>query len=81
LLLYISNLITMKTKNNYELVCASKFEEFFYTKDGMPVSEGSPVGVDITTHDNGSPGEPPSIRVDFKLFDDIYWNPPFGEHD
>ena len=69
----------MKTKNNYELVCASKFEEFFYTKMTCLSARDLPVGVDITTHDNGSPGEPPSIRVDFKLFDDIYWNPPFEE--
>ena len=66
----------MKTKNNYELVCASKFEEFFYTKDDMPVSDGSPVGVDITIYHRGNLDEPPHTEVKFELFDDIYWNPP-----
>ena len=63
--------------NNYELVCASEFEEFFYIEDDMPVSEGSPVGVDITHYKNGSPNESASVEVSFMFFDNIYWNPTF----
>ena len=39
---------------SYELVYASKFPEFFYKADNSLVSEHTPVGVDITTQDNGS---------------------------
>jgi len=63
----------------YELVYASDFEEFFYTDNDEPVSEHTPVGVDITINHRGSPGEPPYPEVEFKLFDDIYWNPKFNK--
>lgn len=61
----------------YELVHASKFPEFFYKADNSLVSEHTPVGVDITIQDRGSLDEPPSTEVQFKLFNDIYWNPDF----
>jgi hypothetical protein len=47
-----------------ELVYASEFEEFFYKENDMSVSEGNPVGVYIDI-DN---------RIEFFLFDDIYWD-------
>ena len=62
---------------SYELVYASKFPEFFYKADNSLVSEHTPVGVDITIEDRGSLDEPPSTEVQFKLFNDIYWNPDF----
>jgi len=65
--------------NKYELVCASDFEEFFYKEDDIAVSEGSPVGVDITIFHKGNPNEQPYTEVNFELFDDIYWNPQFQE--
>ena len=54
---------------NCELVYASDFEEFFYKEDDMPVSEGQPVGVEITKEydDDRLP-----MEVEFILFDDIY---------
>ena len=60
---------------SYELIYASDYEEFFYIEDDMPVSEGSPVGFEVTVKDRGSPDTPSSIEVQFKLFDHIYWNP------
>jgi len=66
-------------KNTYELIYASDFEEFFYEEDDVAVSEGAPVGVDITIKDTGSPDEGPSTEVKFELFDGIYWNPQFEE--
>lgn len=30
-----------------ELIYASDYEEFFYEEDGMPVSEGQPVGIEL----------------------------------
>jgi len=66
---------------SYELIYASDFEEFFYTGNDELVSEHTPVGVDITINHRGNLDEPPYTEVKFKLFDDIYWNPPFGEHD
>jgi hypothetical protein len=60
---------------SYELIYASNYEEFFYTEDDMPVSEGSPVGFETTVKDVGSPDTPSSIEVQFHLFDHIYWNP------
>lgn len=62
---------------SYELVYASKFPEFFYKADQGVVSEHTPVGVDITIEHKGSPSEPPSTEVQFKLFDNIYWSPDF----
>ena len=54
---------------NCELVYASDFEEFFYKDDDMAVSEGQPVGVEITKeHDD----DRLSIEVEFILFDYIY---------
>ena len=66
-------------KNTYELIYASDFEEFFYEEDDVAVSEGAPVGVEITIQDSGSPNEQPSTEVKFELFDGIYWNPQFEE--
>lgn len=66
-------------KNTYELVYASDFEEFFYEEDDIAVSEGSPVGVEITIQDRGNLDEKPSTEVKFELFDGIYWNPQFEE--
>lgn len=65
--------------NTYELVYASDFEEFFYTEDNEPVSEHTPVGVDITINHRGSLDDPPYTEVKFQLFDDIYWNPQFDK--
>lgn len=48
---------------NCELIYASKYEEFFYQADDMPVTEGQPIGVEIERED----------KVDFILFNDIYW--------
>ena len=48
-----------------DIVCASDYEEFFYTNNDEPVSEGEPVGLDV---DNGD-------KVDFVLFSNVYWNP------
>ena len=39
-------------------------EEFFYIEDGLPVSPGQPVGVDI---DRGN-------IVEFILFDTVFWS-------
>lgn len=60
---------------SYELIYASDYEEFFYVEDDMPVSEGNPVGFEMTVEDRGNPDTPPSIEVQLKLFDHIYWNP------
>ena len=68
-------------KKTYELVHASSFKEFFYTENNEPVSEHTPVGVDITINHRGNLDESPHTEVKFELFDDIYWNPPFGECD
>lgn len=54
---------------NCELVYASNFEEFFYVDDNMPVSEGQPVGVEITKEYDDDRF---SIEVEFILFDYIY---------
>ena len=48
-----------------DLIYSSDFEEFFYVKDDLPVSEGQPVGVDMECGD----------EVRFILFNDIYWSP------
>lgn len=64
-------------KNIYELVYASDFEEFFYTDSDDPVSEHTPVGVDIAINHVGNLDEPPHTEVKFELFDNIYWNPKF----
>jgi hypothetical protein len=54
---------------NSELVYASDFEEFFYVDDDMPVSEGQPVGVEISNeHDDARM----FTEVTFILFDYIY---------
>lgn len=66
-------------KNKYELIYASDFEEFFYEEDDIAVSEGAPIGVEISVTDRGSPDEFPSTEVKFELFDGIYWNPQFEE--
>lgn len=54
---------------NCELVYASDFEEFFYVDDDMPVSEGQPVGVEISREYDD---DRLSIEVEFILFDEIY---------
>ena len=54
---------------NCELVYASDFEEFFYVDDDTPVSEGQPVGVEITREYDD---DRLSIEVEFILFDYIY---------
>lgn len=64
-------------KNTYELVYASDFEEFFHTDSDEPVSEHTPVGVDITINHRGNLDEAPYTEVKFELFNDIYWNPQF----
>lgn len=61
----------------YELVYASDFEEFFYVDSDEPVSEHTPVGIDITIYHRGSPAEHPHTEVKFQLLDEIYWNPQF----
>jgi hypothetical protein len=66
-------------KNTYELVYASDFEEFFYEEDDIAVSEGAPVGIEITIQDPGSPDKKPSTEVEFQLLNGIYWNPQFEE--
>lgn len=48
-----------------ELVYASNIEEFFYSDNDMPVSEGNPVGVDVELED----------EVQLVLFEDVYWQP------
>ena len=54
---------------NCELVYASDFEEFFYVEDNTPVSEGQPVGVEISNeHDDARM----FTEVNFILFDEIY---------
>ena len=55
----------MLNVDTLDIVCATDFEEFFYTNNDEPVPEGEPVGLDI---DNGN-------KVDFVLFSNIYWNP------
>jgi hypothetical protein len=55
----------MSNVDTLDVVCATDFEEFFYTNNNEPVAEGDPVGLDI---DNGN-------KVDFVLFSNIYWNP------
>ena len=60
---------------SYELIYASNYEEFFYIEDDMPVSEGDPVGFEVTVKDVGDPDTLSSIEVQFNLFDHIYWNP------
>ena len=66
--------------NTYELVYASDFEEFFYTEDDEPVSEHTPVGVDITINHKGSLVVPPYTEVKLQLFDESYWNPQFKKN-
>lgn len=51
--------------NSVEVVYAGAEEEFFYTEDDLPVSEGNLVGFDFF---NGS-------EVCFLLIEDVYWNP------
>jgi hypothetical protein len=50
---------------NFELVCASSEEEFFYVDSDLPVSQGDPIGIDI---DKGK-------EVELSLFNNIYWSP------
>ena len=59
----------MKKENTCELIKASSYPEFFYKDSNIEVSEGQPVGVEIERHS----------YVEFCLFDDIIWNPPFEE--
>ncbi len=55
-----------------EAVYAGPEEEFFYTEDDSPVSEGNLVGFDLQ---EGS-------ETRFLLTKDVYWNPSavYGEH-
>lgn len=66
---------------NYELIYASDFEEFYYVEDDFPVSEGNPVGFEMTVEDRGDPDNPPSTRVEFKVFNHVYWKPNFESLD
>lgn len=47
-----------------KLIYSSDYEEFFYKDNDMAVSEGQPVGVELELED----------RIDFILFDHVYWN-------
>lgn len=46
-----------------DLVYASDVEEFFWEKEDISVSAGTPVGYEVDRGDS----------VDFILFEDIYW--------
>tara|TARA_R110000744_G_scaffold193597_2_gene312466 strand:+ start:298 stop:510 length:213 start_codon:yes stop_codon:yes gene_type:complete len=53
--------------SSLDIVCASDFEEFYYTHNDEPVPEGEPVGIDFDTPDG----------VHLNLFDDVYWSPSY----
>ena len=46
-----------------DLVYASEVEEFFWEKEDVSVSEGTPVGYEVEVGN----------AIDFILFEDIYW--------
>jgi len=56
--------MNMKDTNNWQIMCASDIEEFFYEGSNEIVSEGDAVGIEI---DNGN-------SVDLVLFGNIYWS-------
>ena len=55
--------------SSFDIMCATKFPEFFYEDTHELVSEGEPVGLDVET-DEG---------VELVLFNNIYWSPQYDE--
>lgn len=49
--------------NNWQVVCASDAEEFFYEGSDEVVPEGDAVGIEIEEANN----------IDLVLFSNIYW--------
>ena len=56
--------MNMKDTNNWQIMCASDAEEFYYEETDELVSEGDAVGIEI---DNGN-------SLDLVLFANIYWS-------
>lgn len=56
--------MNMEDTNNWQIMCASDEEEFYYEGTDELVSEGDAVGIEI---DNGS-------SLDLVLFANIYWS-------
>lgn len=50
--------------NNWEIICASDIEEFFYQETNEGVPEGDAVGIEVEDEDS----------VDLVLFSNIYWS-------
>ena len=53
----------IRNMNNWQVVCASDAEEFFYEGSDEVVPEGDAVGIEIEQANN----------VDLVLFSNIYW--------
>ena len=54
----------IKNMNNWEIICASDIEEFFYQETNEGVPEGDAVGIEVEDADS----------VDLVLFSNIYWS-------
>lgn len=62
--------IIMQTPSS-SILYATDFEEFFYEDTDSPVPEGEAVGLDVEAED----------EVDFVLFSNVYWAPPWEMED
>ena len=62
--------LIMQTSSS-SILYASDFEEFFYEDTDFPVPEGEAVGLDVDVGD----------AVDFVLFSNDYWAPPWDIED
>ena len=56
--------MNMKDTNNWQIMCASDAEEFYYEGTDELVNEGAAVGIEV---DNGD-------SLDLVLFANIYWS-------
>ena len=56
--------MNMKDTNNWQIMCASDAEEFYYEGTDELVNEGDAVGIEV---DNGN-------SLDLVLFANIYWS-------